>query len=50
MISAVVVEPRNGVGSAPCTLFSADYNTEDNAIYTGGAMASRLLLPVISAG
>ena len=26
---------------------SADYNVGDNTVYTGGSMASHLLLPVI---
>ena len=41
------IQPRDGVGSAPYTHYSADYNTGENTIYTGGAMASRLLLPLI---
>ena len=28
---------------------SADYNFGDNTVYTGGSMASHLLLPVIPA-
>jgi predicted acyl esterase len=43
------IQPRDGVGSAPYTHYSADYNTGDNTIYTGGGMASHLLLPVIPA-
>jgi hypothetical protein len=41
------VQPRDGVGSAPYTHYSADYNVGENRIYTGGSMASRLQLPVI---
>ena len=43
------IQPRDGAGSAPYTHYSADYNTGDNTIYTGGGMASHLLLPVIPA-
>jgi predicted acyl esterase len=43
------IQPRDGVGSAPYTHYSADYNVGDNTIYTGGSMASHLLLPVIPA-
>ena len=41
------IQPRDGAGSAPYTHYSADYNTGDNTIFTGGSMASHLLLPVI---
>jgi len=41
------IQPRDGVGSAPYTHYSADYNTGINTIYTGGMTASHLLLPVI---
>jgi len=41
------IQPRDGVGSAPYTHYSADYNVGDNTVYTGGSMASHLLLPVI---
>jgi uncharacterized protein len=41
------IQPRDGVGSAPYTHYSADYNTGNNTIMTGGSMASHLLLPVI---
>jgi predicted acyl esterase len=41
------IQPRDGAGSAPYTHYSADYNTGDNTIYTGGGMASHLLLPMI---
>jgi hypothetical protein len=41
------IQPRDGVGSAPYTHYSADYNVGDNTIYAGGSMASHLLLPVI---
>jgi hypothetical protein len=41
------IQPRDGVGSAPYTHYSADYNTGENTIYTGGSTASHLLLPVI---
>jgi putative CocE/NonD family hydrolase len=43
------IQPRDGVGSSPYTHYSADYNTGDNTIFTGGGMASHLLLPVIPA-
>jgi predicted acyl esterase len=41
------IQPRDGVGSAPYTHYSADYNVGDNTIFTGGGVASHLLLPVI---
>lgn len=41
------IQPRDGVGSAPYTHYSADYNTGENTIYTGGSTASYLMLPVI---
>ncbi|MGZ8264323.1 MAG: CocE/NonD family hydrolase [Burkholderiales bacterium] len=41
------IQPRDGVGSAPYTHYSADYNTGRNTIYTGGSTPSHLLLPVI---
>ncbi len=41
------IQPRDGVGSAPYTHYSADYNTGTNVIHTGGSRASYLLLPVI---
>jgi predicted acyl esterase len=41
------IQPRDGVGSAPYTHYSADYNVGNNTVYTGGSMASHLLLPVI---
>lgn len=41
------VQPRDGIGAAPYTHYSADYNTGTNHIFTGGARASYLLLPVI---
>ncbi len=44
------IQPRDGVGSAPYTHYSADYNTGDNTIHLGGATASYLLLPVIPGG
>jgi uncharacterized protein len=43
------VQPRDGAGSAPYTHYAADYNTGTNTIFTGGARASYLLLPVIPA-
>jgi predicted acyl esterase len=42
------IQPRDGVGSAPYTHYSADYNTGENTIYTGGSMTSHLLLPVVA--
>ena len=44
------IQPRDGVGSAPYTHYSADYNSGINTIYSGGQRASYLLLPVIPAG
>jgi predicted acyl esterase len=42
------IQPRDGVGSAPYTHYPAAYNTGgENTVYTGGDMASYLLLPVI---
>jgi predicted acyl esterase len=42
------VAPRDGIGSAPYTHYHADYNAgAENTIYTGGARASYLLLPII---
>lgn len=42
------IQPRDGVGSAPYTHYHGDYNTGGKiTIYTGGAKASYLLLPVI---
>ena len=41
------IQPRDGVGSAPYTHYSADYNTGENTICTGGSTASYLMLPVI---
>jgi predicted acyl esterase len=41
------VQPREGIGSAPYTHYSGDYNTGTNTIFTGGKQASYLLLPVI---
>jgi len=41
------IQPCDGVGSAPYTHYSADYNAGTNTLYTGGNMASYLLLPVI---
>ncbi len=42
------IQPRDGIGSAPYTHYHADYNAGAvNTLYTGGAMASYLLLPII---
>ncbi|MBI4206483.1 MAG: CocE/NonD family hydrolase, partial [Betaproteobacteria bacterium] len=41
------IQPKDGVGSAPYTHYSADYNVGTNTIFTGGSTASYLLLPVI---
>src|SRR5436309_7371531 len=41
------IQPRDGLGSVPYTHYSADYNTGTNVLYTGGARASHLLLPII---
>ena len=43
------LQPKDGVGSAPYTHYSGDYNTGLNTIFAGGAMPSHLLLPVIPA-
>ena len=43
------IQPRDGVGSAPYTHYSADYNTGTNTVFAGGVRASYLLLPVIPA-
>ena len=41
------IQPRDGIGSAPYTHYSADYNTGTNTVFAGGSRASYLLLPVI---
>jgi predicted acyl esterase len=41
------LQPRDGMGSAPYTHYSADYNTGTNTLFAGGSRASYLLLPVI---
>jgi predicted acyl esterase len=41
------IQPRDGIGSAPYTHYAADYNSGTNTIFTGGARASYLMLPVI---
>jgi putative CocE/NonD family hydrolase len=44
------IQPRDGVGSAPYSHYPAAYNTGgESTVYTGGKMASYLLLPVIPA-
>ena len=43
------VQPRDGAGSTPYTHYAADYNTGTNTLFTGGAKASYLLLPLIPA-
>jgi predicted acyl esterase len=43
------IQPRDGIGSAPYTHYSADYNTGTNTIFAGGNRASYLMLPVIPA-
>jgi uncharacterized protein len=45
----VDIQARDGVGSAPYTHYSADYNDGDNTIYSGGDNESFLLLPIIPA-
>jgi putative CocE/NonD family hydrolase len=45
----VDIQARDGVGSAPYTHYSADYNDGDNTIYSGGDKESYLLLPIIPA-
>lgn len=42
------IQPRDGVGSAPYTHYSADYNVgAENTVYAGGSMLSYLQLPII---
>jgi len=43
------IQPRDGIGAAPYTHYSADYNSGTNTIHAGGSRASYLLLPVIPA-
>jgi len=43
----VDIQSRDGVGSAPYTHYSNDYNDGDNTIYSGGDKESYLLLPII---
>jgi predicted acyl esterase len=43
------VQPRDGIGAAPYTHYSADYNTGTNTIHAGGSRPSHLLLPTIPA-
>ena len=43
----VDIQPRDGIGSAPYTHYSADYNDGENTIYSGGDKESYLLLPII---
>jgi putative CocE/NonD family hydrolase len=43
------IQPRDGIGAAPYTHYSADYNSGRNTIYAGGRYPSHLLLPVIPA-
>jgi hypothetical protein len=45
----VDIQPRDGVGSAPYTHYSNDYNDGQNTIYAGGDKESYLLLPIIPA-
>ncbi len=44
------VQPRDGLGAAPYTHYSADYNTGTNTLFMGGSRASHLVLPVIPEG
>jgi len=41
------IQPRDGVGSAPYTHYSADYNVGENTIYSGGDKEAFVLLPII---
>ena len=42
------IGPRDGVGAAHFTHYSADYNIgAQNTVYSGGEKASYLLLPII---
>jgi len=43
------IQPRDGIGAAPYTHYSADYNSGTNTIHAGGTRASHLLLPIIPA-
>jgi putative CocE/NonD family hydrolase len=43
----VDIQPRDGVGSAPYTHYSADYNVGENTIHAGGDRESFVLLPII---
>ncbi|OGA16368.1 MAG: hypothetical protein A3H33_01085 [Betaproteobacteria bacterium RIFCSPLOWO2_02_FULL_65_20] len=42
------IQPRDGIGSAPYTHYSADYNCATNTVFAGGSRASYLLLPLIA--
>jgi predicted acyl esterase len=43
------VQPVDGIGSAPYTHYSADYNSARNSILIGGERPSYLTLPIIPA-
>ena len=43
------IQPNDGIGSAPTTHYSADYNTDTNSVFCGGATDSYLLMPFIPA-
>jgi hypothetical protein len=43
----VDIQPTDGVGSAPYTHYSNEYNDGDNTVYAGGDKESYLLLPII---
>jgi len=44
----LIIQPRDGVGSAPYTHYHADYNAgAENSIYAGGKYNSWLMLPII---
>jgi predicted acyl esterase len=45
----VDIQPTDGVGSAPYTHYSNEYNDGDNTVYAGGDKESYLLLPIIPA-
>ena len=41
------VQPCDGIGSAPYTHYSADYNVGTNMIHIGGSTPTHLVLPII---
>ncbi|MBI2320246.1 MAG: CocE/NonD family hydrolase, partial [Betaproteobacteria bacterium] len=41
------IQPRDGIGSAPYTHYSADYNSGTHTLFAGGPRASYLMLPIV---